>query len=1238
MSKKTDKKQRRRSAVLPPDARPVICPPDRAGRSLGVRIGGMACRMLAIFFAVLGLALFVCDALRLEQQEIVISTGFLALVSLGFVAVYSAMALSGIGRICGGVLLAGGAAAMVLMSGNVAQLMPRIALTAKNVVLTRLFNIGYYGMSRYISEVSYPAGLGQEYYFKLAVVLLIAVVALVFTLSCIKRVHIVGPVVVSALIIGAVFTYNISRTNWGVVLIIASFIGLIAMYTYDRIFTDRPDPERFDCETVLFPPEERPTLPEGELTPEAARQARRQARRRERENARRHKKEGTQQTVAEELDSYFATSVKAGRREDGGSGLTPQQRSEQRAKQRERRRQVRAVMKYDRAVITSRRAQGGFAAVGAFVLAMILLLMPALTVTGSFNTIEAIDQKMEYYREYVTALLMGNDPILDELGYQNDSNNFMPRSTLATPRYYTGKRLMTVESQYATNVYLRGWIGTSYSDGSWSAVDDDALEAYRSYFGTTLDADELLFHYFYSIMDPSVVEPKDYTSSSLSKLKYGFVGMQVNIKRDETEDSLVYMPALYRVDDDLRTHRANSHGVYAYGTSEVMEDTTFVNYFDGIYTGRKFMSELAYASVAYTALMRNGEWYKNVAALIAEYNEGYEAAYDYIGKYVKRLTKGQRVSFDETLANIFTEDSPNFVSAEVGSEVNTVDIVMDHTRGRVRYTYSAATGELLNYEILKLTEFTTVDPDTGEVSTYTLAFSPPGVDLCTRFRYLMTDEQKRALAYSYYWDYIYESFVYNTYLTEGDDISDTVRAMLDTVVKAYDAKSAEYNGYALLDKAALRRSSDAEVYEARHRLVMAIVNYLKENYTYTLTPTLPTDAALDGVDNFLAVTKEGYCTQFASSLALMLRAAGIPARYVEGYVACDFGRNYSSEAVARYVTTVRDYNAHSWVEVWYDGVGWIQYEATSVYYDDMYVTASGSSSSSRPWYKNDNGDELSPEEQAMEDASASLSLSEALIESMRDELGLLIGSGDIRSSLDALERQVSDDRAALERCRDDYSRLSAEAGWDSSDFLERVAVIAADIDENIMPQLLLIGDRIELLAGINAAVRTVLIVVVLLALAAVAVIMLDRRARAIDRQRMQLLSTVESGTDDAACRRETARGIIDWMTALLAAYGSSPRPGEFREDYARRLEAEYIGIFGRLKHTDKADGEQVVELVSDTDIVRLLEAVAAEEFGSGMTDAELRELAAFCRRLREAAKLRLSRPARIYFHFVKRII
>lgn len=70
---------------------------------------------------------------------------------------------------------------------------------------------------------------------------------------------------------------------------------------------------------------------------------------------------------------------------------------------------------------------------------------------------------------------------------------------------------------------------------------------------------------------------------------------------------------------------------------------------------------------------------------------------------------------------------------------------------------------------------------------------------------------------------------------------------------------------------------------------------------------------------FLEESETGYCVHFASAAAVLLRAAGIPSRYVSGYVA---------SCVSGETVTVYQKNAHAWVEVFVDGSGWVMLEPT----------------------------------------------------------------------------------------------------------------------------------------------------------------------------------------------------------------------------------------------------------------------------------------------------------------------
>lgn len=100
---------------------------------------------------------------------------------------------------------------------------------------------------------------------------------------------------------------------------------------------------------------------------------------------------------------------------------------------------------------------------------------------------------------------------------------------------------------------------------------------------------------------------------------------------------------------------------------------------------------------------------------------------------------------------------------------------------------------------------------------------------------------------------------------------------------------------------------------------VALEKYLKTHYGYTLQ--LPSSPVGDPVANFLFERKQGHCEYFASSMAVMLRTLGIPSRVVNGFVSGEF-----NDLTGNYV--VRAKNAHSWVEAYFPGYGWITFDPT----------------------------------------------------------------------------------------------------------------------------------------------------------------------------------------------------------------------------------------------------------------------------------------------------------------------
>jgi transglutaminase-like putative cysteine protease len=101
---------------------------------------------------------------------------------------------------------------------------------------------------------------------------------------------------------------------------------------------------------------------------------------------------------------------------------------------------------------------------------------------------------------------------------------------------------------------------------------------------------------------------------------------------------------------------------------------------------------------------------------------------------------------------------------------------------------------------------------------------------------------------------------------------------------------------------------------------LAIERYLRQ-FPYTLDlPSPPADQ--DVTDYFLFDLQRGYCDYYATAMVVLARAAGVPARLVTGYAS----GNYDQDR-AQYVVTKAD--AHSWVQVYFPGHGWIEFEPTA---------------------------------------------------------------------------------------------------------------------------------------------------------------------------------------------------------------------------------------------------------------------------------------------------------------------
>jgi len=107
--------------------------------------------------------------------------------------------------------------------------------------------------------------------------------------------------------------------------------------------------------------------------------------------------------------------------------------------------------------------------------------------------------------------------------------------------------------------------------------------------------------------------------------------------------------------------------------------------------------------------------------------------------------------------------------------------------------------------------------------------------------------------------------------------------------------------------------------EDRELAAAVLEQFRNQNFVYTLSPPLLGEHP---VDEFLFDTRRGFCEHYASAFAVLMRAAGIPARIVTGYLGGEIN------PVGDYIL-VRQADAHAWVEIWLDNAGWMRVDPTA---------------------------------------------------------------------------------------------------------------------------------------------------------------------------------------------------------------------------------------------------------------------------------------------------------------------
>ncbi|MBQ4575663.1 MAG: transglutaminase domain-containing protein [Clostridia bacterium] len=536
-------------------------------------------------------------------------------------------------------------------------------------------------------------------------------------------------------------------------------------------------------------------------------------------------------------------------------------------------------------LIPAGRAMAATSSLAALLLTAVVAIPASLSITKPAPVIELIDRPMQYARAIVSSFIMGDVPSVLELGFSGYMGTFTDRTTEASDRYFTGEEIMTVESGIPHTLYMKSWSGVDYKENAWKAASADQLTHYRELFEAYENfTPERLMYNFFSLIDPSMVSMSSIFSAR-DFSEHGYITSFVDVKPTEISGNLLFLP----------TFRDPVNGPYVIGSrDDRLYEGAVMPYFDGITTTdwTNFDRGIRYA--AYLPTMRS-----------AAYEKTFERDLLYV----------------ETLREVM-EDA---VRAENGYG----DQIIEGGIARLDYMFGEE-GLPSDYSYLEE------------------AFAG------------MTDEEKLEAVKEHVTLFdLYDEWVAESYLSPGDeDISyllPHMNAINERMGMGGDIRISASDGEGHAVGGSIRIESDSsakrnEIYyttslggiryvanESRHDLAMAVIDYVSELCAYTLTPREATQEGYSALRIFLDDTREGYCVQYATAAVLLLRAYGVPCRYAEGYLASNFARNEAEDRNNYYKATVRDYDAHAWVEVYIDGYGWRAYEATPPYMDAFYA-------------------------------------------------------------------------------------------------------------------------------------------------------------------------------------------------------------------------------------------------------------------------------------------------------------
>lgn len=759
-----------------------IYTPDSQNVKPAVVVIGYLMRAMIVCLGTAALSIFFCSAFRLTG----LGGWGIFFVSLLFSAVLAFMAVKKKFFLIGGGVLLAGLTVPLLLTGDPIRYLGGSIAAFINGIMDTLAENGYQA-PLYVGNLSF-GGRTQTQMQVGGIVIFTLLIAIVMTVSILRKVRLLPLLLVGVPVCAAVFTYNFSNSNWGFALLIVVLCAVLVLRHYDVCFKDK------------------------------------------------------------------RTTFRSA-------------------------------------------ALGGYSGFTAAMLALLVVMIPACTVHSRWKPIGGISEKMEIARAVMSSVLIGDKPDWSGVDSHGKVASLGTRSTEATPRYYSGAKMVEVFSDYKLPIYLKGFVAADYNDEDdrWRCANAKELKEFEELFGEDFEPESYASRFFEFAAPTAGTLPR--TRRYDENLSLGFVNTRVSVNVLTTGSNMIFVPSRF----DPRTGFLDYPGDREEKGDEKPYGEKVMNYFDGIRTTNWTNFNQSYSTHTFLPVYRDAKYPATVQSKIEAFEVNLDHIRNYYGVNVKT---GGNYTLEAYLRDF---------------GVSISDGVIDYN------TFRSFTGLSLQAQKAYIEQYVTpydqyrnyVREQYGTKMTDSQVIPRTALEIV--LGYILPDEVEEIEAPE-----------------EGTEVIGSLNEKtVSLVTKYYKYGGNVYSAGGLLGMIGQKSKEDFTFF---HKTVLGVLEYLKANCSYTLTPVQASKLnSLNPTEKFLSETKEGYCVQFASAATFLLREMGLPVRYVEGFLADTLTLDRDSEnRFALYHTTVADRDQHAWIEVWHDTLGWLTYETVPANYDAMY--------------------------------------------------------------------------------------------------------------------------------------------------------------------------------------------------------------------------------------------------------------------------------------------------------------